>query len=131
MDHGYYILIGQTPVPCDDLEEWARFMRGDHRRVRLSQVGEWFVSTVFLGLDHNHFGEGPPLLFETMAWKQVSPYCREWKDDICERCATWEEAERQHIEVIVQLAQPDDEIRQIEPEPLPENLNCIFEKERL
>jgi hypothetical protein len=26
------------------------------------------ISTVFLGLDHRHFGDGPPLLFETMVF---------------------------------------------------------------
>ena len=51
--------------------------------------GMW-VSTVFLGLDHNHWGRGPPLLFETMIFgaKDGSEYQ--------ERCSTWEEAEEMH-----------------------------------
>lgn len=61
-----YILIGQTPVPCDDLLEWARWMEGADSRVFETTVGEYWVSTVFLGLDHNWLRDGEPLLFETM-----------------------------------------------------------------
>jgi hypothetical protein len=62
---GRYILIGQTPVLCEDLLEWGRWMQEADRVVLRTVVGEWRVSTVFLGLDH-WFGVGPPLLFETM-----------------------------------------------------------------
>jgi hypothetical protein len=46
------------------------------------------VSTVFLGIDHN-FGNGPPLLFETMVFG--GEY-----DGYCKRYSTWEEAEGGH-----------------------------------
>lgn len=36
----------------------------DHR-VAVTRIGLVLVSTVWLGLDHNH-GYGPPMLFETM-----------------------------------------------------------------
>jgi hypothetical protein len=52
-------------------------------------LGVVVVSTVFLGLDHS-FGEGPPLLFETMVF--VNDMSGRWMD----RCSTWAEAERQH-----------------------------------
>lgn len=40
---------------------------GDGRRVAFDEVAPGVeVSTVFLGIDHNHFGKGPPILFETM-----------------------------------------------------------------
>lgn len=40
----------------------------DERRVARSEVPRppVEVSTVFLGLDHRHFGDGPPILFESM-----------------------------------------------------------------
>jgi hypothetical protein len=38
------------------------------RRVAATEVGEARVSTVFLGLDHNFFGSGPPLLYETLVF---------------------------------------------------------------
>lgn len=53
------------------------------------------VSTVFLGLDHR-FGEGPPLLFETMVFG--GPL-----DQECERYTTWDEAIAGH-EVMVNRA---------------------------
>lgn len=37
------------------------------RIVKQDQIGPYFVSTVFLGLNHA-FGEGPPLIFETMVF---------------------------------------------------------------
>jgi hypothetical protein len=66
-----YILVGQSAVPCDDLIEWATWFDTADRRVFKTLVGEYEVSTVFLGLDHNFHrlltGEdSPPILFETM-----------------------------------------------------------------
>ena len=65
----HYILVDRVPVPVEDFMEWAqRFETQDEERI-VAQVtiGEVFVSTVFLGLDHN-WGTGPPLLFETMVF---------------------------------------------------------------
>jgi hypothetical protein len=74
--HGRYILDehGQ-PVPCDDLMEWGRFMANIDRRRVAQDMDEGDesgahvrVSTVFLGLDHNFFGDGPPVLWETLVF---------------------------------------------------------------
>ena len=83
-----YILRGKTPVPCDDLIEWARWMDTRENIVKQTKIGTMFVSTVFLGLDHNFSGKGPPILFETMT------FCDDEID--CQRCSTWEQAEEQH-----------------------------------
>lgn len=67
---GQYILGGEdghTPVPCYSLLEWGRFMEGDTRIVARTGNNIKWVSTVFLGLDHRHWGGGPPLVFESMA----------------------------------------------------------------
>jgi len=47
------------------------------------------VSTVFLGMDYNWTGEGPPILFETMIF---GGKYENWAI----RCATWKEALLQH-----------------------------------
>ena len=86
--HGYYILEGHNVVQIEDVNEWGRFFGSKDRVVAKTDKGEIQVSTVFLGLDHN-FGEGPPLLFETMVFGGEH-------DGDCERCATWNEAEKQH-----------------------------------
>lgn len=36
-----------------------------YKRVAATEVGEVWVSTVWLGVDHN-YDDGPPLIFETM-----------------------------------------------------------------
>lgn len=60
-----YIIKDGEVVPCEDLMEWARwFGRADRTLARVEKNGV-VVSTVFLGLDHS-FGDGPPILWETM-----------------------------------------------------------------
>ena len=85
-----YILDNRKPVKCD-LMTWAMwFEEGfDNRRVDEYVDGNVRVSTVFLGLDHQFGGEGPPLLFETMVFGGEH-------DGYQERCSTWEQAEEMH-----------------------------------
>lgn len=61
--------------------------------------GYW-VSTVWLGLDHNHSNEGPPIIFETMV---VNPL-GDW-EEYQERYATEEEAILGHIRTVDLYAQ--------------------------
>lgn len=71
MYHSRYILDERgEPVPEPDLFTWAAWIeeRREQRIVRQEWVGEWQVSTVFLGLDHR-WGEGPPILWETMVFQ--------------------------------------------------------------
>ncbi len=93
-----FILEGHTAVPCEDLMEWGRWYEDNRPALRVGDddVNGVRVSTVFLGLDHS-FGEGLPLLFETMIFK--GPHDG-WQD----RYTTWEEAELGHKR-IVQLLQ--------------------------
>jgi hypothetical protein len=64
------------------------------------------VSTVFLVMNHNHFG-GPPILFETMVFG--GPMDQEQR-----RCSTWAEAEAQHWEV-VENAIPKPVVKPVAP----------------
>lgn len=91
----YYILDGDKPVKVG-LRQWAKwFESADFRRI-VKQTScvvpgedEAFVSTVFLGIDHNFFGDGPPLVFETMVFGGKH-------DQAQERYSTWNEAEAGH-----------------------------------
>lgn len=94
-----YILIGQTPVPEPDLDKWTAAHESDRGVVGQTQIGASLVSTVFLGLDHRHWGPGPPLLFETVIFTDGEP------EDHIERCATWLEAERQHAEAVARVTE--------------------------
>jgi hypothetical protein len=64
----HWILRDGAPVQVD-LLTWGRWFE-DHQSERVVARTELspqvFVSTVFLGLDHNFFGDGPPILWETM-----------------------------------------------------------------
>lgn len=62
-----YILKNKIAYPCDSLQEWAEFMESGDRRVAETTIDGFWISTVFLGMNHN-FGEGEPLLFETMVF---------------------------------------------------------------
>jgi len=91
MSMGLYVLEGHTPVPCSDMARWGEMFRDiKARRVAESQVADFWVSTVFLGLDHS-FGEGPPLLFETMVFSEDGETIGR-----LDRYATWDEAAAGH-----------------------------------
>ena len=106
--HSLYVLRGHEPVKEPDLLAWGKWMEsGENRVVQQETIGEYFISTVFLGLDHNwqwwtlrqalatdetEPTERPqPILFETMVFHKK-------RDDIDYqmRCATWDEAVQQH-----------------------------------
>jgi hypothetical protein len=96
--NGRYILIGQTPVPCEDLFEWGRWMQNADRVVLSTTVGEWRVSTVFLGLDHQLGDGGPPILFETMIFLTAAERRpNESLDDLFRRIRPLEEAADQEL----------------------------------
>jgi hypothetical protein len=75
--HQYILDDAGEPVPCHDLIEWGRFMASEHLRRVAQDLDEGDpgkevrVSTVFLGLDHNFFGKGPPVLWETLVFGGV------------------------------------------------------------
>jgi len=67
----YFILENGEPVPAADMRTWALWFedvsRSMTRHVGDDTIGEARVSTVFLGMDHS-WGDGPPLIFETMVF---------------------------------------------------------------
>ncbi len=97
--NGKYILNGHEAVLCTDLAEWGTWFETANRKVAETEIPDGrVVSTVFLGLDHN-FGDGPPILFETM----VFPADGSMLEEYCERYTTWEEAEAGHEAVVRKL----------------------------
>lgn len=61
----YYDRQG-NPIPGDNVMEWASLYEHDSRVVSQDEIRGHLVSTVWLGIDHNFWGDGPPLIFETM-----------------------------------------------------------------
>lgn len=85
-------------VPCNDVLEWAEmFEVRDQRRVAWDKVGDFTISTVFLGINHQYF-DGPPLVFETMVFEGDS------RDELeCYRYSTWAEAMAGHAAIKAKL----------------------------
>lgn len=92
-----YILEGPDPVPCDDIVKWAEWFEThyEERRVGLTEKRGVYVSTVFLGIDHNFGFAGEPVLFETMVFKKG-------KEVHQERYRNWGEAEAGHHRNVAQ-----------------------------
>jgi hypothetical protein len=91
-----YILKGKIPVIEPSLLEWAKWYEAADRTVKETRVGDAKVSTVFLGLDRQ-FGDGPPLLFQTMIFDGD-------RDGEAYRYSTWEEAAVGHDRVASALS---------------------------
>jgi hypothetical protein len=106
MTHNYMLgPDGRTVVKMDDLYEWAFQFEHANRVVEQTTMGGLFISTVFLGTDHNFATPGhPPILFETMVFKD-GPKRHDEVD--CERCSTWEQAERQHAKYVAKAKAGD------------------------
>jgi hypothetical protein len=69
MQRRYVLDENDNPVGEDDPSAWADFMRDERRRlVAHDEAGKWTVSTVFMGLDHDVVGNGPPVLWKTMVF---------------------------------------------------------------
>jgi hypothetical protein len=62
----YILLDNGIAVPCPSLKAWCDWYETHDRVIRQEVIGRSMVSTVFLGLDHNFYDDGPPILFETM-----------------------------------------------------------------
>lgn len=86
----FYVLKDKTPVKVAGIKEWYTESFGQEKHVGRDFFGKVIVSTVFLGLDHNHHG-GEPILFETMIFGGKH-------DQYQTRCSTWDEAVIQHEE---------------------------------
>lgn len=79
-----------------------------YRRVAETTIGQYWVSTVWIGLDYRMFGEGPPLIFETMVFspkrkRRTIGGKRIWMlgDEVDRtRYSTEEEALRGHAEMV-------------------------------
>lgn len=85
----YHWILDENGEPKEaTLDEWSAWFETDKRQIARYERDGSFVSTIFLGLDHN-FGDGPPLLWETMMFHQG-----EWGPE--RRAASKEDALQNH-----------------------------------
>jgi len=92
----YYILVNGKPVETNDVKTWGEWFASDDRRIARDKVGDSEVSTVFLGIDHQH-GEGAPILFETLVFGGEF-------DEEMERYSTLEQAQAGHKAMVAKVS---------------------------
>lgn len=89
MSDQYLLMADHSVVKEDNLLKWAQKNEETNRQVEFTKLhNDVEVSTVFLGLDHR-FGDGQPLLFETMVFVDGD-------EGDMERYSTWDEAVAGH-----------------------------------
>lgn len=86
--------VVRVEYPYDLEEVWAP----ERRRVGLTRVGRYEVSTVFLPINHQ-WTSGPPHFFETMVFDTEGGDENLMLDQYMERCSTYVQALEQHARV--------------------------------
>ncbi len=92
----YYARDG-TPLG-DDMLEWAEHW--EDNRVDETTVGNWWISTVYLGLNHQWDPLGPPLIFETMIFPVTDDGTPSMSERWMDRYSTEEQAVAGHASVV-------------------------------
>jgi len=98
-----HFILDENNQPIEvEMEEWAMWLEAHRDECIVKQetlFGHVFVSTVFLGLNHNFMTE-PPHIFETMVFpnhrRPTDAMCEEW----ARRSSTWDEALEVHAEAV-------------------------------
>jgi hypothetical protein len=97
-----FILDDQNNVvPVDNVLDWGQWFEAatanKSRVVAQEQIGDAFVSTVFLGIDHGWNPAGPPIIWETMVFGGAM-------DGEQDRCpGTWDMAKAMHAEMVAKV----------------------------
>jgi len=87
--HNCFLLLEKDIRPVN-LELWSAGFSLLNRTVGNTTIGNYFISTVFLGVNHNFSNSGSPVLFETMIFDD------DHNSVYMERYTDWEEAEEGH-----------------------------------
>ena len=100
----FYKRAGHDPVQCANGRIWAEWYEtaGESRIVARDEFDGFVISTIFTGIDQE-ISKGPPLLFETMIF-------RDGRAGDMTRYATWGAAEAGHraaVKTSRDAARPD------------------------
>ena len=95
----YILDEGGNPKLEPDLYKWAMwFERHGNRILQQDTIGDVLVSTVFLALDADLLGLGPPLLWETMIFRGGGEF-----DSYQQRYHSQEAALKGHAEAVAMV----------------------------
>ena len=106
------------------IEEWNTLsMDMEYKVIGSTEIGPWWISTVWIGLDHRFMGDGPPLIFETMVFTKSArdadrsdPEYEKLLEFDCVRYSTEQEAVAGHEAMCLLVRATTQE----EPDPEPE-----------
>jgi hypothetical protein len=80
------------------LRQWCDLVEDpEYKRVASTTVGRWWISTVWLGLDHGFLPGMPRQIFETMVFDADRNVSEDWE---MRRYATEDEARQGHEEMV-------------------------------
>lgn len=97
----YYRLNDTNEVEECDMFQAEEFLCSERKIVKQEDVGEKWVSTVVLSIDHNFLKDNDPIIFETMVFSIDAPGL----DEYCARYRTYQEALNGHNAVVEKLKQ--------------------------
>lgn len=105
MGWGKYILKDKKLILESDILVWGMWMENADRHVKKDTITindkEFWISTVFLGLDHNFSdNDSNPIVFETMIFPRQNTLKDYEISGYQERYSTWEQAEQGHQKAI-------------------------------
>ena len=93
----YYILNDDHSI--SETSDRIEFEKQFPKIVKQETIDGYFISTVFLGIDHdwnNAYNDGgKPLLFETMIFNRTTNQ-NNYLDDYCERSRSYDQALENH-----------------------------------
>lgn len=89
----FYKLKYRKPVSAGNVYKWSSGFERKNRRVRSTCIGNYHISTIFLGIDHQFRDTDTPLLFETMIFNDGDS-----SGEYQTRCTTWRQALAMHWE---------------------------------
>lgn len=88
-----YYLENKKIYLAKNMLDWGWRLNRYDRHVNSTTIGSFWISTVFLGLDHNMFGSEKHL-FETMVFKIGMDQAENFR---VRHCETWRQAKQMHI----------------------------------
>lgn len=93
----FYKLVNKKPVPVRNIEDMDQVFGCKEWRVASNDYHGYWVSTVFLPVDHGFGRSQKPILFETMIFHGSTSIAYK-------RCSSWDDAIQQHKDMMYQLA---------------------------
>lgn len=106
----YILDENRNPVVEHDAAKWRQWYTTASSLVAEDRIGPSTIATYFLAIDHDFFGLGQPVLWETMVFD--GPL-----DQSCDRCAgSWQQAEAMHARMVRRVTGSPDFCHAINPQ---------------